>query len=162
MKKFLILIVLVALVGVGVTFFLKSRNSDEKKISEAVLEQLNLKSTMEEESEKPESYIDLGKESLDIQACLQERLKLEVDELKDTEVVLSIENADFAANLPKTAEPEQLMELLKSEDCPIKKSKVTVSYTKEEDRYVFDKSPELLDAVYGGSMNYYGLGGTEE
>lgn len=162
MKKFLILIVLVSLVGVGVTFFLKNRSSDEKKISEAVLEQLNLKSTMEEESEKPESYIDLGGESPDIQACLQERLKLEVDELKDTEVVLSIENADFATILPKIAEPEQLMELLESEDCPIKKSKVTVSYTKEEDRYVFDKSPELLDAVYGGSMNYYGLGGTEE
>lgn len=162
MKKFLVLIVLVALVSVGVTFFLKSSSNDEKKITEAVLEQLNLKSTMGDESEKPESYIDLGGESPDIQVCLQERLKIEVDDVKDTEVVLSIENADFAAILPQTTESEQILEILNSENCPIKKSEVTVSYTKEEDRYVFDKSPELLDAVYGGSMKYYGLGGTEE
>lgn len=161
--KILVVGVLVVILCIGGFIFFKNGGSEEQKVEKAILEQLDLQPTETVESDESESYIDLGNESpmMEAQALFSERLEIRVEEIKDSSLVLLVKNADFSKIVEGSSDLNKIMERLKSEDCPMKETKVEVDYKDEDGTPVIEKNAELFDAVFGGLPSAYGLGGNE-
>lgn len=153
--------VLIVILCIGGFMFFKNGESEEKKIEEAILDQLDLQPIEAVESDESESYIDLGDESpmMEAQALISERLEIQVEEIKKSSLVLLIKNADLSKIVEGASDSYKIMEILKSEDCPMKETKVEVNYKDEDGTPVIEKNAELFDAVFGGLPSAYGLGG---
>lgn len=161
--KILTVGVLVVVLCIGGFMFFKNGGSKEEKYEKAILEQLDLVPIEADESDGSESYIDLGDESsmIEAQKVVSERLEIHVEEIKDSSMILLIKNADLSKIVEKDSDLNKIMERLKSEDCPMKETKVEVNYKDEDGTPVIEKNAELFDAVFGGLPSAYGLGGNE-
>ena len=150
------------LLAAGIFFYLRNGN-DEHNMEEAIIEQLGLESSESIESDEPESYINLEETSgTELYDLIKEKCKIDVEDIKEYSVILQIESADLRKIIEETKNDEGIIEKLKSEDCPILKSKVEVKILEKTDPPVIEKNEELLNAIYGGLPSVFGTGGNDQ
>lgn len=154
-QKVLIGLLIVTVLSIGITSFFMHSNEDEELVS-ALMEQFDLTSEINTESEDETGIILEGSTFLDdFQTIYGQLVTVNVTEMKDDHAVLNITAPDLYSVLKITGDEQLILQNLQSKDVSRVTNEVAVNYEKTEEGYYIEESKELINAIYGNAINYF-------
>ena len=158
MAKLLVLMMLVVVVIGGVFYHSELEKKEEREEQELISQIYDIAGLAMEDFQKfaqSDLVIELKDYIQRLNRALKDKVKFEIVEIKDDELVVKVKSPDFQALLKQYQNEEEILKQLEKNNYEIRERTIRIPYKMKDDHRVLEKSEDLFRSVYSGLESFF-------